>query len=666
MENVLNCLYKISSDIHVLLNGKGNINNTLFWSRGKIFGNEIDVETFGGEPIVGNEDNDSDMIDCRFECVDLNMKRYIRERIYNYVSDFYSQKENNDEFLLLLGFSINLYYVVGLYSVFGKFEIEKILKNIEEERVKDYAVLINEYLHSLIVNMIGDRIQLLELDNVELYNEVVEQIGNKDLKVDIENLQKSVKEVDKNYIPDIYMRFYENDFNKKPNEILTKMISRYPDYRFGWIYKCLDEGVEFYKSKGNQIRVYEYRNKLGVELFLHVIGVKTLDSGKYDVVDEKIETIRPVIFSEFGIGIPKIKTISKDKYYLKSNCSMFEDENKKNKISYRTIRKQTETTLKIDFPVSIEDNPLRYMGKLFETIEGQKSELREKNIRLENLHEQRRNMIGHLAHSWGNECYPEIVKKVADELLKKGNSSLANRLFKAYNSENNLMGEIIFLQAAMDDEPERLKKIFKDSFYISGDGKEEWKILTLIEEALEILVFGLMNYDGDKQKRRICQNKLCVKHTLSELVDDYVKRFEEGKERKSFLKWFNDNIFLINFYIDETWKSINFGKTEYGKIVIKNIFTELFTNVLYHGKDGCDITLQSDFDKMYLIVSNKISENETGSGKGLQSMKEIVAKLNYNTKVTEDECIEYCVIKDTIFQTKITFDKELMYIDEEW
>lgn len=289
-----------------------------------------------------------------------------------------------------------------------------------------------------------------------------------------------------------------------------------------------------------------------------------------------------------------------------------------------------------------------------------------KNKKLKKIEKQKKKLVNHLAHSWGNECYPEIVKKVADELLKNGKNSLANKLFKAYNSENNLLGEIIFLQAAMDDEPGTLKEIFSNSFYISGNGSKEKKVGYIIEDTLEILIFGLLNDAQIKEKRKKCCNNISTKYSIRELAEDYSKRFEDKNPSVSFLKWFSDNIMELEIDIDETWRKVNFGKTEYGKIILKNIFSELFTNVILHGGRKCKIALTSSSDKLYIEMKNLIGEEYRGGQKGLSALKEIISSLNYNTIVSEDESLRYGITDDDMYFTKITFAKELMYIDEDW
>lgn len=617
MEKVVAMLYKVSNEMNIFLNECKAPSNSQKCKAFDKHGNIYDGW-------------DVSITDCRSSYVDMEMKQLIYDRLCMYIIDFYSKSDNEDEFLLALGFSINLYYIVGLGSAYGKFDIDRILKDIDSLEVKEYGKLINEFLYSKIAEWI--------LDNKKYY---------------------------KKYAPDLYMAVKEENFNRKAENYLNEMVSKYSNFRFGWVYCCIEKGLDFYKNKGEDIGVLEFKDKLGDELFLHTIGVRGLDEAKFEMVNGKPKCIRQIMLSPFGIGIPKIKTINNGEFY---NSVEAEIEGRNDTVSPANIREEIEYVLGINVcDLLIEDNPLRYTGKLFEVVERQRKELELENRKILRLNEQRCNLIDHLAHSWGNECYPEIVKKVANELLRHGENSLANKLFKAYNSENNLMEEIIFLQAAMEDRPEKLKEIFQDSFYISGEGTKEMKIQAIMEEALENLVFSLLNYSGNKKKRNICQKKICTKHSLEELAQDYSKRFEVNGESisESFIQWFSKNIFPITVRIDECWNKINFGQPEYGKIVVKNIFTELFTNVLYHGEEVCEVIFGSGDDKLYIKVRNRVSEKIEGQKKGLYSLKEVIARLNYNTSVSEEEGLSYGMENNNMFETVVVFAKDLMF-KEEW
>ncbi len=600
--------------------------------------------------------------DCRSSSISKKDKLTVRNKIYKCIENFYNHNDKRDNFLLMLGFSINLYYVIGMYSVFGKFNINVILHLIEEEDIRNYAKLINEFLHSKIKNGLGSLNLELETNWTELRKK---------------ELYRSMKPVDRIYVSEIYMLGKESKFREDSDKYLNKMIEDYPDFRFGWIYYCLEIGIHFYKTKGeNAEELYRCKEKVGTQLFWYIIGVEKYPYGTAEGHGRKI------FRNNFGTGIPRIEAINKEEYDQESKdvvCKklglsvQYKIENiienicvLVNKDKFKKVRDNITSMLCIDIPISSDKDSLKYTITLFETVERQKKELENKNIDLKRLNKQRMTMMDHLSHSWGNECYPEIIKNVAEELKKDGNHSLAHRLFKAYNSEVNLMGEIIYLQAAMDDESEKLQTVFNESFYISGLGKKEWKIQTIIEDTLEILIFSLLNYDGSKEKKKICQNHLCVKHTLEELADIYSECFVNKTGGESFVNWFSKEIFPITLEIDTVWNSINFGNSNYGKIVMKNILTELFTNMLFHGDSMCEIILESDDNCMYIIIRNAMSIEVKSNGKGLSSIKEIVAKLNYNTLVSEDEGVQYKLINDSIFEIKITFAKELMYIDEDW
>lgn len=678
MDNILDFLYKMSNEFSGLLNGLGGSDETFYWKDGKVLDkNEYEeyIKEFYenrntiGEWVVSENGGTKtyEIRDCRSDEVDIAIKKFIRDRLYYYVSLF-GKENNEDDTLLFMGFSINLYYILGLYQTFGKFDINEIGIDFSENSLGDYAKLIEKYLYLLNRERIINIAQYLNFSDVDLYNATIKTIFEQKTCDEYNNLLNSIDETDRKYVPELYKFLLEESVNESKEEaetVLEKMITVYPNYKFGQIYMFLDEAKSFYQKKGVETNIYKWREYLGVKLFLHVLGIKRLDQGEFEFKDGKIQNKRPAIFSNFGIGIPTIKTVSRERYWDHFNPNEILD-NKKHITLNEDIRKQTAAALGIEYCVQVEENPLVYIGSLFEKLSNKEDELKKRNDELEKLREQKVKLVNHLAHSWGNECYPEIVKKVADELLKVGNSSLANRLFKAYNSENNLMGEIIFLQAAMDDNPETLKNIFTNSFYISGEGTDEMKIGRLVEDTLEIIIFGLLNDKQEKEKRKKCCEKISIQHSISELADDYVKRFEEMNKEESFVNWFCDNIFPLNITIDDTWKKINMGQTEYGKIVLKNIFTELITNVLIHGKNWCEISFKSSKERMYIEVKNAIDSDVGYNRKGLSSLREIVSRLNYDTCVSESEGIVHGAISGNEYVTTITFAKELMVIEEDW
>ena len=658
MDNIINSLYELSEKIHGLMNGYGpvdSLNDSIVFN-GKIYSNQD-----GFEKILNIKNESFVLRDCRSNDVDYKIKVIVKDKINKYISDFCKNNECDDS-LLFIGFSINLYYIVGLYQIFGKFNINDICVIKDDDSFTSYVKLINDYLYARFIKRVKDNIAYLEIKNKALFKESYECIINNKSEDRYTDLIDSVSDCHKNYIPELFRFLLEyNDEVFDANSILNLMVKQYPQYSFGLIYNCFNDTCAFFEKKNKESTIYQWSEVLDSEIFLHIIGVRRIDHGKFEFNNGEINVLRPVPFTNMGIGIPTVKPISKEYHW--NNVVL--NENNEYCISNDDLRAQTAQSLGVDYYIPVDDNPLEYMGDLFNKILLSEKEIKAKNVELEKLHAQKKKMVNHLAHSWGNECYPEIVKKVAEELLKSGDSSLANRLFKAYNSENNLMGEIVFLQAAMDDSPEKLRDIFCDSFYISGNGDRNMKIEGILNEALDLLVFGLLNDSQLKDKRKKCCNKLASKYSIKQLADDYSKRFVDCESDKPFATWFSENVFPLKVYIDDTWKSINFGQTEYGKIIMKNIFSELFTNVLLHGKEYCEIDLISSDEELIIEMSNVIDEGYEGSKKGLESLKELVYGINYGTSIPEEKIMTYRKTEDNEFIINVRFDKELMIIDED-
>ena len=351
----------MSEQINSILNGMSKLDNGLYYSGGRIVRTKEEAATlFYNMPTT----------DCRDSLVDFNIKKMIRDKVYTRVEDFYNNRSTDDEFLLSLGFSINLYYVVGLYSTFGKFDITRIISFVKDDAAKKYAVLINEYLYTKMVDGLLDTKS--EAENVKLYEEAINLIQNKS-DIGLEQLYGAIKPRYKNCVPDLYMLAKEAPAYKKPDEYLAEMIQDYPQFRFGWVYECLERGKQFYYTKGNSIEVYELKEKLGSELYWHILGLKPLDGLQEDWKDGKVNVTRPALFSDFGIGIPKIETVVKDKYYdpLISRRRYGADGTEEPDMTFDEIRKETERSLGVESVVPVEENPMRYMVKMFEVMERQ-------------------------------------------------------------------------------------------------------------------------------------------------------------------------------------------------------------------------------------------------------------------------------------------------------
>lgn len=290
-------------------------------------------------------------------------------------------------------------------------------------------------------------------------------------------------------------------------------------------------------------------------------------------------------------------------------------------------------------------------------------ELENKIATLNQMNFQRIKMVNQLEHSWGNESYPEIVKDVADSLNRQNENNLANKLFMAYESETMMMGQIIILQALMSDDPESLKKSFRDSFFESSVDKIGYKIDEIFSGNLNRLISNLIySNENNTKKKKSCRKKLSTKYNREDIKKRY-SEFLTNKSNISIFDWFNDNVFNMKFTVDEEWMKVNFGLTPNGRIIFENILTEIFTNILFHGKEYCNINLFYEDEKYKIEISNGIDHEEHGSQNGLEAVSSLIDKLNFKTNILEKEGLVCKNENEDCFVTTITLAKELMYLE---
>ena len=635
MDEVLESLSQLSTEINGFLNGTVKFTrNNLFVSVGKLFDKEDDADT------ALKECSGREKIDCRSQCVDKEVKRLIKEKIYDAICKFHDQKNGDDQFLLFLGFCINIYYVVGLYAEFGKFDIDRVINNIEDRRVRDYGILINEYLHSLIVEGFLNVIPKLEFDDLERFEEILQSYIDDHKQIEINDLVEVMNDNCQNFIPELYRMFSEHgleiDSEKYSNEILEKMTSQYPDFKFGWVYQCLNEGIEFYRSKGENIHVYECKKILGVDLFLHIIGLRTLDNGKTVITPNGIRTTGGTLNSICGIGIPEIKIRVKEKnsneIYLNKNIV---ENDKRSQISFETIRKQTEQALRIGFLVEVGTNPIEYTAGLFKVVEEQKKELQEKNIRLERNAERNKEMMDYYAHTWKHISYPQIVKEVAEELGKTDRIT-ANRLMKVYNSERTLQRGIELLQYISSNDENEVRKKFRDGIAKSASNATGFfDIFRVICDSLDLVVFKILMVESDDSTSiKRCREKWKLRSPLDELREEYTTLFlEEKTDGYNIFEWTKANLINLELDISNEWNEVRFREDGFAINQFKEILVEIFTNIFLHGDEKARISFFQNEHEMIIRETNGCIDTNPGSQSGISTMRRVLEYLNVGTDI---------------------------------
>ncbi len=285
-------------------------------------------------------------------------------------------------------------------------------------------------------------------------------------------------------------------------------------------------------------------------------------------------------------------------------------------------------------------------------------ELKQLNHELERQRRRNQEMMDFYIHSWKHISYPQTVKNVAEELRKK-DLSLSNRLYKAYNSERTLKGNLQRIQYAFSDRPDEVSYAFREGFYCIGDDSGR-RIPELLSESLDLVLFKMLMEDTDSSRRmELCRDSLKARVSLDQLRESYVTAFiDNSGNPEDIFEWFNRNIFNMELSVDQAWQEIPVVENSYGESQLIEIFVELFTNLLTHGADWCRLALESDEQDMYISMTNGAGKGLHGSQKGLKGMENIINKLNMGevwNAVTGE------TIEGGAFATKVILRRGLMY-----
>lgn len=283
------------------------------------------------------------------------------------------------------------------------------------------------------------------------------------------------------------------------------------------------------------------------------------------------------------------------------------------------------------------------------SILSRENKLREKNAQLEELNkalqeaiDAKNEMIDRHAHNWKHISYPSTVKEVAEKLAGDENyKSYANKLFKAYNSENILKQEVLMLKLKHSGSSEDMQKqIISD--VLLPTARTGISIEKIIEDSLDLVLFRILMEDVDTSiYTEAIKENLSKFKDLQKLRENYSNHFiVKESNGVSLMDWFRQNIYSIDISTDENWRAVKVKKdsTAYAQLV--EIFIDLFHNAINYGRKDDEgyikIELKSDkledVDYLTLKISNPVDYGnvlEKGTNQGLSSMKKLLEKLNY-------------------------------------
>lgn len=270
-------------------------------------------------------------------------------------------------------------------------------------------------------------------------------------------------------------------------------------------------------------------------------------------------------------------------------------------------------------------------------------QLDEKNNELKRLQRERENLFEYHAHSWKHISFPSIVHKVAQELLEKGDKNNANKLFRAYNSENLLTNDLNLLHMMYSSSNVELMEKFKDSFlYPQFKNSNNKTLEEVMYEALDLVVFRIVMENVDT-RNEITEIKSSLNDRINVLRESYIKEvLSEHENMKCIKDWFSRNIYPIEFNEHDLWEYLllktKSNNTAY--IIISDMLINVFTNILKYGEKSAEkgyleiaINDKEINGLLYieLCFKNPIDNSQVisrGEGIGINSIRNCLKKIN--------------------------------------
>lgn len=263
---------------------------------GKILKSKLKWEkSFEKGDFVIEHDDDGNILSNDFRDwnrIDIQIPKYTFDMICFRCKEVYHE-HRNDEFILYVGAAINLYYISGIHTVLGDFDIDKLNSFIIEKQIREYLTCLCNCIRArvwLYAKAIHDETageHGIELKSGEILSEMI--VDDK----------KNV-----NYLPDII--YYEKNADNIPEdlEILHKnLIKICPEYRMGQIYMCIADVKDAYTNDSMKKSYIKYAGILGIDFYMHVVGKPKLFDITFCIIDGKLE-IDTSFDESFGLGIP--------------------------------------------------------------------------------------------------------------------------------------------------------------------------------------------------------------------------------------------------------------------------------------------------------------------------------------------------------------------------
>ncbi len=453
-----------------------------------------------------------------------------------------------------------------------------------------------------------------------------------------------------------YLLLIQKGIFFKNMDCFKKAIRIFPEYSLPYLYLFLDETKKAFEENNTN-------SELGME--------------KYYIKMNKE-------FKEYALGKGN---------FIKKSCNPALDVNPlpyinfQNKSCLFTISNGEQKLTKEDLQI----DRLAYLEiPTYVCVDGQrntedlfikKMELRDVNeqlekskMELEKAIESKNALIDHHAHNWKHIVYPKTVKEVAEALYAEGNIEYANRLFKAYNSENILQHDLQLLKLSHASSQTEMQEAFRNDILLSN-ARSGVGIKRIIEDSLDTVLFRIIMEDVDESySLEQVKGSISGFNSIEQLRKSYTESFiTQKKQNKSLMEWFNNNIYQFNLEINPFWEDVKIKANSVAYTQLVEICINLIHNAINYGvksKEGF-LNLKLEFEQVNdinyytLTTENPVDYNSAfseGSNQGLKSIRDTLEKLN-GTDLQEDRSrlsVETQSEENISYRVKLYFKENLI------
>ncbi|MBS6642535.1 MAG: hypothetical protein KH366_03035 [Clostridiaceae bacterium] len=644
MDQVIELLYNISNELHLLVNGAGKWGDISF-SFGRIYGNWEEIpKNAEGSPELQNGEKGDYMRDFRMPEVDGYLAECAKARVVTLLNDFCKGNENKDEVAMAVGCALNLYYNCGLFDRLGIFDVNQIQLNWEDETLGRYVQVEEKMILACLLSYFSSLKIVLNDEILNKYSETGKKEYLDTLVSEIDEKWDVVKPFAKQII--VYLKnAADKDLNTAAS-FLDELLQIEPQYQFANMYKCIIAVRSYLDTDSKDTSMDAYEAVLDKELINIAYGIKRPSAFKGEVKDGEFRTIHPESFSEFGLGIPYIKFVSKQSF-------LSELMTEKHFSNFTELRKDISRALYLPHYIPADE-----MDRAMKIMMLANSRLKRSEAERKKAIAEKKKVVNQFSHTYMGMRATSLYN-VATSLLKKDDIELKNygrKILYEYSVKKNLTKDIEMLKLRFEDKKSELQDKIRAS--ICPDGLDGVGVDKLLNDAMTRCMVTLVHDGGPSAKR------------IRERFPDYDligirNSFEENilfSENGTIISWFNKNLFSLTVRVSERWNSLAFEDESYAALLITGVLTELIINIFkYADKEkGASIEFTEDDGCFLITAQNHIDKNNAKSkegGFGLEAEADAIEIINEAGGLKGDAIVTEA--EGDLFTTKIRLGNAL-------